>query len=163
MLGYKSIRKLVHTGDLIAVRGRGFLSFLTRYFTRSPYTHTGVAIWKEDGLYMAELNSGRNHLIPLSQLSRIDFDIYAAPVSNCEDAINQWLRHQVDYGYLSFLAIGLFNWLRITTFLHWKNILVCSGYCVAIYQTAGWKENVSRVISPGELTSHLKLKVQKIW
>jgi hypothetical protein len=149
----------IETGDLIAVRtAHGIMGRLTQFFTRSPYTHVGVAIWLGADLFMAELNGGRNHLVPISQIK--DFDVYARPdgLSDIEGAVRRWLQVPVDYGFLAFVAIGLLDWLRIKAFVHWRQILVCSGYCVAIYEAAGWPER-SRIISPRELASWLTLKL----
>lgn len=148
----------IETGDLIAVRtAHGVLGWLTQFVTRSPYTHTGVAVWLAGELFVAELNGGRNHLIPICQLT--DYDVYAQPdgLGDVGNAIQSWLRVPVDYGFLAFVAIGLLNWLRIKMFVHWRKVMVCSGYCVAIYESAGWPER-SRVISPRELAAMLKLK-----
>lgn len=150
----------IDTGDLIAVRtAHGILGGLTQIITRSPYTHVGIAVWRGGGLYVAELNGGRNHLVPICQLT--DYDVYACPggLTNIDGAVDTWLRLPIDYGYGTFVAIGLLNWFRIKMFVHWRKIIVCSGYCVAIWESAGWPEH-SRVISPRELTELVKLKQQ---
>lgn len=150
----------IETGDLIAVRtAHGILGWLTQLLTRSPYTHAGIARWIADELFMAELNGGRNHLIPICQLT--DYDVYAHPdgLVDIDAAIATWLRAPIDYGYIAFVAIGLLDWFRIKAFVHWRKIMVCSGYCVAIYETAGWPEH-SRVISPRDLAAMLKLKME---
>ncbi len=155
---YDEYSPLINTGDLIAIPiAHNILGKATQYFTRSTYTHTGIAIWLDNELFMAELNGGRNHLIPIIQLT--NFHVYKCPdnLNDIYGSIRKWLSYIIEYGYSAFIAIGLLNWLRIKYFVHWKNILVCSGYCVAIYQTAGWQQ-CSRVISPGELTSMLNLK-----
>ncbi len=148
----------IETGDLIAVRSaHSFMGKVTQFVTRSPYTHVGVAIWIHDQLFMAELNGGRNHLVPLCQLS--DYDVYAPPagLENIEASIYRYLEYPIDYGLAAFVAIGLLNVLRIKTFVHWRRVMVCSGYCVAIYESAGWPEH-TRILSPGELASELTLK-----
>jgi hypothetical protein len=158
-MDYAQARAQIETGDLIAVRDvHGILGWLTRWFTRSPYTHAGIALWLAGGLYMAELNGGRNHLVPLSQLTA--FDVYKAPdgLTGIEAAIMEWLRAPIAYGYLAFVLIGLLDWLRLNVFVHWRRILVCSGYCVAIYETAGWPEH-SRVLSPRALAKLLTFKL----
>lgn len=149
----------IETGDLIAVRtAHSIMGRLTQIITRSPYTHAGIAFWLAGDLYMAELNGGRNHLVPMSQLA--DYDVYACPdgLRDIDGAIRQWLRLQVNYGVLAFVAIGLLDWFRIKAFVHWRQILVCSGYCVAIYETAGWPEH-SRIVSPRDLATGLVLKM----
>lgn len=152
--------KEINTGDLIAVRkAHGILGRLTQIITRSPYTHVGTAIWLAGKLFVAELNGGRNHLIPIIQID--EYDVYECPegLENIEAAIMRWLDFSISYGMVAFVAIGFLDWFKIKTFVHWRKILVCSGYCVAIYETAGWPEH-SHIISPRELASELKLKLE---
>lgn len=156
---YEEARTQIATGDLIAVRdAHSWLGRLTQLITRSTYTHTGVAIWVGDRLYMAELNGGRNHLVPPSQLK--NFDVMACPAGlvNIEEAILVSLTHPIDYGFAAFVMIGLLNLLHLKLFVHWRRIIVCSGYCVAVYESAGWPER-SRTISPQELVDQLDLKL----
>lgn len=153
-MDYLEARSQIKTGDLIAVRDvHGLLGKLTTFFTRSPYTHTGVAVWLGDRLFMADLNSGRNALHALSQLD--NFDVFEPPyglkVEDIEASIFNWLAKPISYGYLAFLVIGLKCALGLKTFIHWRKIIVCSGGSVQIYQGAGWPEH-SQMISPGELT-----------
>lgn len=161
---YQEARKAIETGDTIAVRtSHGILGDLTKSITSSAYTHVGAAIWVAGRLYMAELNGGRNHLVPLSQLT--DFDVYARPagisVEAAEEAILFWLTESIPYGFLTFVAIGFLNCFRIKMFVHWRKSMVCSGFVVAIYERAGWPER-SRVISPQELVDQLVLRFPSI-
>lgn len=152
--------KSINTGDLIVVRkGKSLLGRATQFFTRSPYTHSGIAIWIEGGLYVAELNAGKNHLVPISQLK--DYDVYECPEGLKEVRYNilKWLQAPIEYGFLALFAIGLLDWFKIKMFVHWRKILVCSGFCVAIYESAGWPEH-TRVISPAGLAAELKLKLE---
>lgn len=160
---YDIARDQIQTGDVIAVKERhGLLSMFTRFFTRSDYTHVGIAIWLHGGLWMAELNGGRNHIIPISQLSDVPYDVYHCPIEDrdrVEKAITDSLRVRIDYGFPALIPIGLLNFLDLKVFLHARQILVCSGYCVAVLEAAGWPEH-SRLISPKELVQDLALKLQ---
>lgn len=161
-MNYDLARTQIQTGDVICVREKkGIFSLFTRFFTHSDYTHNGLAIWFNGGLWMAELNGGRNHMIPLSQLAKIPFDVYHCPVEDrdaVETAISESLRERIDYGYAALIVIGLLNWFRIKVFLHARQILVCSGYCVKVLEAAGWPKR-SRLISPQELANDLKFKL----
>lgn len=167
---YADARDKVLTGDLIGVRDtHGLLGRATVLFTRKPYTHTGVAVWCGARLFMADLNSGRNSLHPLSQLN--DFDVCSMPEGldrTCvERALFDWLANPISYGYLAFLVIGLRCFLGLKTFIHWRSIVVCSGGSVSIYELAarymkgfgmaipkGWDDH-NRMLSPGELVDEL--------
>lgn len=157
---YNDYAPQINTGDLISIpTAHSWLGKATQFFTRKKYTHSGLAMWLGGELFMAELNGGRNHLVPILQLK--DFDVHECPpgLQDIDGAIRQWLSYPVPYGFIAFVAIGLLNWLQIKLFVKWRNILVCSGYCVAIYQTAGWTKRVSRVISPGHLADELVPKL----
>jgi hypothetical protein len=130
---------------------------MTQFFTRSPYTHVGVAVWEESGLYLAELNRGANHLTPMSQIAHKGFDVYAPP-EQCRDfreAVFSQLRVNAPYSILAAFVIGFLEFFRINIFVHWRKEMVCSGFVVAIYEAAGW-EGPSRVISPGKLAKMLR-------
>lgn len=174
-LPYREARQFICTGDVIAVRdSKSWLGRLIQRVTGRPHTHTGVAYWLDDQLYMASLNSGRNHLSRLSQLK--DFDVCMPPNGLYRDAIKQatddWLEHPIEYGFLAFVAIGLECLLRMRTlFDNWRNIVVCAGGTVQIFEGAAalqqaqgrcypprWLEH-SRMLAPGELVDELRLKL----
>lgn len=160
---YQEARSLIETGDAVAVKRKtGLLASLTRLLTRSDYTHNGIAIWLDGGLWMAELNGGGNHMIPMSQLENMDFDVFYPPVDDriaIKQAILSVLREHQDYGFAALPVIGLLEWLRVKAFLHARRVLVCSGYVVKVYEEAGWGEH-TRILSPRELTGLLVMKLQ---
>lgn len=164
LLDYEAARPHIQTGDTVAIKGRsGLLAHFTRFFTRSDYTHTGIAFWMADGLWMFEINGGRNHIIPLSQLVEEEFDVFCRPDGLSPEAVLQAvmdnLRSRVDYGFLAIPVIGLLDFLKIKLFVHWRRILVCSGMVVKVYEDAGWPHH-SRVISPRALAALLTLRLE---
>jgi hypothetical protein len=159
---YDEARPLIQTGDLIASRDvHGLIGRATQAFTRDPHTHTGVAVWLGERLFMADLNSGRNHLTAVSQLA--SFDVCDPPPglarADIERAVYDWLAAPIEYGFLAFPVIGLKCALGLKVFIHWRKIIVCSGGSVQIFEKAGWPEH-SRMISPGELVQDLGVKLQ---
>lgn len=162
-MNYEDARALIATGDVIMVRGTtGLLTPLTRYFTRSPYTHTGQAFWLDGMLWMNEINSGKNHAIPLSQLADENFDVFERPAEVSEAralaAIKQMLRTKIPYSLLALFVAGALNFLRIKAFIHWRRLLVCSGYTAKSLCLAGWPE-CTYILSPADLAAMLKLKL----
>lgn len=158
---YEDARHLIQSGDAIAVRTvHNLLGAMTKFFTRKPYTHIGLASWRGGRLYLAELNGGRNHLVPISQLT--EFDVYHCPVArtneDIEAAIDDALAVPIPYGFFALLVIGLLEWLNIDKHIKWNRVLVCSGWCVAVYEALGWADH-SRIISPGKLVEDLVLRV----
>lgn len=161
-MDYADARGQISTGDLIAVRTvDGVLNKVTKFFT-GRYVHCGQAIWIAGRLYMTELNEGRNHLVPMSQLDGMEFDVYAHPdgltTEAMETAILDNLGRKVNYGYTALLAIGLVEWLKLNLVVKWSKILVCSGYSIKNWQDAGWKGAASRIISPTKLAGMMQFK-----
>lgn len=161
-MNYVEARSQIQDGDLIAVCGtKGLLAPFTRFFTRSRYTHVGVAFWMADGLWLAEINAGANHATPLSQFTGNDFDVYIKPVQctgNMAAAIQTALRVRINYGYASLAVIGLMNWLRIKAFIHARRNISCAGFCVMVYELAGLPEH-TRILSPADLAAILTLRL----
>lgn len=155
---YAEARALIKTGDLIAIKGTTLLNKITQFFTHGPYTHTGIAIWFGDRLCMSELNGGRNHYVPISQLAKKTFDVFAMPKDLEEEkvrlAIYGLMEDPVDYSEGAFVVIGLISWLKLKIKLPWKHYMVCSSYSSATYATAGWPEE-TRMISPTALAKLL--------
>jgi hypothetical protein len=177
-MNYDQARGRIQTGDLIGVRDvHGLLGKATVFFTGSPYTHTGVAVWLGDRLFMADLNSGRNHLTALSCIE--SFDVLDPPAGIdrkfIEQATFDWLAHPITYGYAAFILIGLKDALGVKKFIHWRKIIVCSGGSIQIYEMAvdamlthgenvppAWVDH-DRTLSPGDLVAELgvpKLQVR---
>ena len=172
-MDYAAARSRVQTGDLIGVRDvHGLLGRATTLFTYSPYTHPGVAVWLGERLFMADLNSGRNHLTALSCLEK--FDVFAPPAgldrTFIEQALFDWLASPINYGYAAFVLVGLKDLLGVKHFIHWRRVIVCSGGSIEIYEMAAalmvladlevphdWVEH-DRTLSPGDLCAELQLK-----
>lgn len=173
-MDYQDARARIQTGDLIAVRGGpGIINDMTRYFTDDPHTHTGIALWVGEHLFMADLNSGRNHLTLVDQVAA--FDVYDPPPGLDRDAIEaaiyRWLATPIEYGIPAFIVIGIKCKLGITAFIHWRRVIVCSGGSVTVYEGAAawmrawgrmpppaWVEH-TRMLSPGELAAELPFKL----
>jgi len=161
---YDEVRPLLATGQIVGVRERHSIAHvLTNLFTGTRYTHVGMISIKECGVYLAELNGGRNHLIPLSQLKDKRFDIYECPeecLPYIDQSIEDALREEIPYGFFAFILIGLMDLFNISIKLKGKKLLVCSGFVVSILRRAGWKKEVSTLISPGDLLEHFKFLYQ---
>lgn len=163
-MNYQEARSQIQTGDAILVRGRhGLLTPLTKFFTsrKQGYTHAGLAFWIGTELWMGEINGGRNHAVPLSQLQNESFDVYKRPAqisaAAADAAIYHALRFVVDYSVLALVVIGLKEWLKLNLVIHWRNFLVCSGWCIWAYQLCGWPD-CSRIMSPQKFSEMLELR-----
>jgi hypothetical protein len=153
---YADIRDQIRDGDLIAVRSKhSGLPALTRFFTRSPYTHTAVAIWLGGGLWAAEMNAGGNVLVPVSRWENTDFDVFTCPVDRTDVcvAILETLRGKIDYDLVDLLRIAAHNVLRCKLPTDTGG-LVCSAYSAKIYTLCGWRPLfLSSIPAPSDLVA----------
>lgn len=161
---YEEIRSKLTTGQIVGVReNKSIIHVATKAFTGSRYTHVGIIIVKPCGVYLAELNGGRNHLIPLSQLRYKRFDVYECP-KEClpliEQAINDQLREEIHYSFLAFIFIGIMDLFNVTFKVPLKNDQVCTGFVAKCLNNAGIKEKITMMISPGDLLEKFKFLYQ---
>ncbi len=142
---YEFARDQVKSGDVIAIRSKnGGLPALVRKLTKSPYTHTAVAVWMEDsagyaGIYVAEMDGDKNVLVPLSRYEGKDFDVFACPIADRNlvvDALQELLRDTIDYDYGDLLRIAAYKLLRWPLPKDDRNGYVCSSFTAAILAEA---------------------------
>lgn len=161
-MNYDEARQYIEDGDTIAIiTPHNWIGKITQFFTRREYTHTGIAVWIDGGLYLAELNGGGNHLTPLSHWRDADFDVCQMPIGlvNIRESIFDILRDPIEYAYEGFLAAGARVFFKIKQGIHWRTRLICVGFCVAVYERSGWGKR-DRVIAPFELVDQLKIKIK---
>jgi hypothetical protein len=162
-MNYAEARPQIMDGDIIEVlTAHSVFNWLTKLFT-GRYVHTGMAFWLDGGLWMVEINGGKNHAIPLSQLEGTDFDVYAPPSylsrTSIRTAALESIRIKTSYGFLAPIATGINEFFGFNRFIHWRNTLDCTGYVVKILQAAGWPEH-SFIESPTKLSKELWLKLE---
>ncbi len=143
---YARLRDRVQTGDLIAVRGSvGLFPLLTRAVTRSPYTHTAIAVWitSRGGarrLLVVESNAAGASLAPLSNYVHDDFDVFRSPVDRTavERAVWGLLGTKVHYDVPDLARIAANRLLGVPLPECDDGELICSALSATIYLTAGW-------------------------
>jgi len=54
ILRYEEIRDQIKNGDVLMYKGRGLISSIIRWATRSPYSHAGIAAWWNERLMVLE-------------------------------------------------------------------------------------------------------------
>lgn len=138
---YDVARDQIKTGDVIAVRRRtGFLAVATRLVTRSPYTHTGIAVWVEGRLMLVQETGGGCNMVPLSQEAIYDFDVFDCPVDS--HLVESWcwtlLGTRIPYGFLDLAIIAAHLLLFIPLPKQDGDGLICSAYSSVILRKAGW-------------------------
>jgi hypothetical protein len=160
-LPYAQAREHVLTGDLIALRStRGLMAWLIKLITRSPYTHTGVAIWVGHRLLVAETRGGPASLVPLSQYKPHDFDVFRAPVDPKalifgRDVILTLLGTEIDYAYADLARVALHELLGVPLpKVGSKRSLICSALSELIYRRLGWPaEHLPSIPTPRDLVN----------
>lgn len=165
-MSYNEARIKIHDGDLISVfKAHGLFGWLTKFFT-GQYTHTGIAIWMDGGLWLIETNGGGNHAIPLSQLQKYGFDVSSPPPGVTRMAARAHalaaLRERETYGFFTTIVTGFVEFFRIPITINWRNGRHCAGLCVRIYDRAGWaaedRGTHTYVISPTKLTKRMMFR-----
>jgi hypothetical protein len=145
-MNYAHARDLIGDGDLIAVRKRGGLpARAIRWVTRSPYTHTAIAVWGGFGgarrLLVAEANAGGCSLAPLSHYAEDDFDVFACPVSRAAAMHSAWsnIGSPLTYDFLDLARIAANRLLGVPLPPPDPEATICSALSASIYLQAGWK------------------------
>ena len=144
---YADARNQIRTGDLIAVRKmHGFLPTLTRWVTRSPYTHTAIALWAgtdaQPRLLVAEAKASGGFLTPLSQYADIDFDVFDAPretLITIESVVWEVLGVPIGYDMFDLVRIGLNRLFGIPLPAGDDALKVCSALSATLWLQAGWR------------------------
>jgi len=159
-LRYNQARSLIATGDLIAFRQRrGLLHWLIRNVTRSPYTHTAIAVWAgTEGnpqhhslfvrhysgrrLLVAEAKASGAMLTPLSQYATVDFDVLACPREakvNVEPILWRTIGNPITYDVLDLLRIAAHRLLGWPLPVRDDARRICSALSAEIWHRAGWQ------------------------
>lgn len=144
-MNYATARPQIQTGDLIAMRStHGGLVALTRRVTRSPYTHTAVAVWGGfagiERLLIAETLGAGCSLAPLSHYAGTDFDVFDCPVDRAETERSLWelLGVRIGYDIVDLVRIAANRLLKVPLPPKDEDGLICSALSATIYLHAGW-------------------------
>lgn len=108
---YDEVRALACDGDIIflTVNKTDYLSRLTSWFTKSPYTHAAFVFWYKDRLMVVESTThGGSRISFASVYSDRNIDMIAAPKS--WEAIEEKALARsgtAEYGWISAAYIGI--------------------------------------------------------
>lgn len=141
-MNYAEARAQIRSGDLIAVRSHhAGLAWLTAAVTRSPYTHTAVAVWLADRLLVAEMRAGGDVLVPASRYLDSDLDVFPCPVEPVAaiGALFDLLGMDIGYELADLLRIAGHELLGIALPPRDEGGLICSALSASIYLHAGWR------------------------
>lgn len=164
---YEEARGEIKDGDIVFIKNRKrFFSRIIQFFTRSDYSHVGIAFWVKvnsdsERLMMVEAQGGaRRRIVNISYHFNSELDIIAPPkewgyVYNIALA----KLSEVPYGYVEALYVGLREFLMkyLNIKLPRKNLPgeICSEFIGNVYDLE--KRHVSPQILFEHLTEDLKL------
>lgn len=161
---YPEVRDQIRNGDVLLFRGSFLHSRVIQRWTRSVYSHVGLALWiSTDGvrrLTVIEAREGSGvRLFPLSEyLARGDHVDWFAIT---EDSINRekvvgWAMARLGRDYASawqllrsfgFISKRLANWLGIPTKVDQERWF-CSWFAAHALRDGGWTPPPSDLIPP---------------
>lgn len=136
-MNYLFVRRKIASGDLIAVRHANTpQGWLARVLTGTPYRHTGIAIWIDGGLWLAEISWHGPRLVPLSLYAFCDWDVFGSPINPALVVeIAATLRGVAEHTLLEYLQIMARRKYR-APLKHDMGRLVLSAYVRDVYQLA---------------------------
>lgn len=117
VVSYEEARSLIKSGDLLSFRTGSRdakpMHWLTEMVTRSPYYHTGIAVWLsseggESRLFICEAQPSGRRLVPLSMFANLHFDVTESPVAF--ELIEKMMLERVGavpYGFLDYIGVGV--------------------------------------------------------
>lgn len=144
----------IQDGDLVAVKSTsGGLAALIRLITGKPYTHTAIALRIDGALWLAEMDAGGNHLVPIEHIAHHAFDVFDFPgdraiVRRC--ALDS-LKGRIRYDLLDLLRIAFDNLFHLRLPRTDRGGMVCSSYSGWLWRGAGVRIVGPLIISPGAL------------
>lgn len=171
LLDYHDTRESIRDLDVIAVRGRGLVSRLISLFTRSPYTHVGLALWVGDTLMLAESRELRGHrLVWLSrEVQASECWLFRAPTLPEPSHATAWLRRAMGAPYDYRGVVRLAWWLptrwmptlsRLLPSVRRDSLGYGQRYCAAlvsaVYRIGGhdpWPDKPDAAVVPGDVTA----------
>jgi hypothetical protein len=157
-MNYEQAKTQISDGDLVALkRTDTWFWWLVSRVTRSPYTHTAIAVRVGNGVFVVELHWSGPRIVPLRSY-RHPFDVFSCPVSQetVRRAAFAFAAKRIRYDWLDLFRIGLFNLFRLRPAAD-QGGLVCSSFNARIYRYAGWQPppKFPRIPSPGAMVRAL--------
>jgi hypothetical protein len=166
ILRYEEIRDQIKNGDVLMYKGRGLISSIIQWATRSSYSHAGIAAWWNERLMVLEAK-GRG--VVASPFSR-NVKEYRGSVEwfSCVREISEEGRLSMvifaqeelgkRYGRLKTIYLGLKSLfernMEKRDRLKKESKLFCSEYVAQIYNSIGMdlkEQRSDRFMKPGDI------------
>lgn len=163
---YEEVRPQIKNGDVIMYEGKSMVPKLVSWFTRSPYSHAGIAVWWNERLMVMEAAMRGVMVMPLSRnifrhKGKVEWFTSKQEISD-EDRLRMVIFAQEELGksfarwkaVLFGLKVLLNRNLSKKDQLRMENKLFCSQYVAQIYNSIGLdlkKNREDRFMSPGDI------------
>lgn len=163
---YEEVRPQIKNGDVIMYEGKSMVPKLVSWFTLSPYSHAGIAVWWNERLMVMEATMRGVRVMPLSRnifkhKGKVEWFTSKQEISD-EDRLRMVIFAQEELGksfarwkaVLFGLKILLNRNLSKKDQLRMENKLFCSQYVAQIYNSIGLdlkKNREDRFMSPGDI------------
>ena len=102
---YSMLRTMIKNGDTIAVNGNSLISKAIKFITKENISHTGIALWQDDRLFVVEMDMDKNVMVPLSQYEHNELHVYRhkSNIQITSDTILNLLNQPVNYGWFDII------------------------------------------------------------
>ena len=163
---YEEVRPQIKNGDVIMYEGKSMVPKLVSWFTRSPYSHAGIAVWWNERLMVMEAVMQGVRVAPLSRniyqhKGNVEWFSCRKEIAE-EDRLRMVIFAQEELGksfarwkaVLFGLKILLNRNLSKKDQLRMENKLFCSQYVAQIYNSIGLdlkKNREDRFMSPEDI------------
>lgn len=156
---YEAIRPRLNTGDVVLFSGKGGISAGIKWFTGSEYSHVGMVVRMDSGIYLWESSTLTNEMLPDVMAGKVRKGVRRVSLS---DTIRfypgpmtiRMVEHPQETGEINRIASGLLEEFRgrsyerrklsmISGHYGWENkedlsSLFCSELVAEAFQRFGW-------------------------
>lgn len=173
-LKYADFRDQIRDGDILLYKGQTFISYLIEIFTKSEYSHAGIAVWWNKRLMVMEAIRKGVIVNPL----RRSVHRYKGSVEwwTCKKEIDDSVRGKMiifaqrqlgkDFGFwllfwFGFMISFFYRDLDKRDAFRRERKLFCSLYVALIYNKAGIdlkRNRADRFMSPADIASSPELE-----
>lgn len=157
---YSNLEALVKNGDTIAIEGTSLISKAIKLITGESVSHTGIALWLNNILYVVEMDMDKNVMVPLSQYANNHVQVYRHPNVTTEissSIILALLVEEVSYGWFDIFKLFCYKTLNLSFMTKdTTHSMICTSLNQKCYVNANLPI-ATGLLTPGELCAQLTL------
>jgi len=164
-MNYATLRQQAKTGDILAVKGTGFIGGLIRALTGESYSHVALLVWDDGGLMVYEFVEGTGYqAMPASEWlrrrtgQRVHYGIAPRIVGQYQTLVAQAARRYRNssvaarwYGWFSLPKVWFSQLIGRRIPVRQK---VCSTFVQECWQAGKYAGLRNSSADPGSIVSH---------